>query len=117
MSYNSADMEYINKKLTKEEIQVLQNKYFPYTKITVDISSNHLVIGCELHADGELILIENGADTDNIWGGGINFETKNFDTTAVLNLRPRLGNDSMELLDPTRRENFFKVVKYIFEEL
>lgn len=110
-------MEYLSKQLTKEELHEFEKKYFPYTKITVDIENNHLVIGCELHADGEPILIEHGADTDNIWGGGINFVTKDFDTTAVLNLRPRLGNASMELLDTTRREKFFKVARYIFAEL
>jgi hypothetical protein len=110
-------MEYLNKKLTKAELKEFEKKYSPYTKITVDIENNHLVIGCELHADGESILLENGAESDNIWGGGINFETRDFDTTAVLNLRPRLKNASMELLDATRREKFFKIARYIFEEL
>ena len=39
------------------------------------------------------------------------------DTTAVLNLRPRMKNDGMEILDPARRETFLDIVRKYFVKL
>ena len=85
--------------------------------MTVDIEKECLVVGGELHADGERLLLDDGSKQDNIWGGGINLKDKQIDATAVLNLRPRLGNDNLEILDPQRRVKFFSVVKKIFQKL
>lgn len=103
--------------LTTEEINNLQKTLGDYLKLTVDIEKECLVAGGELHADGEKLLLENGSHQDNIWGGGINLKDKQIDATAVLNLRPRLGNDNLEILDPQRRAKFFDIVKKIFQNL
>jgi len=110
-------MELIVQPLTKKEIVDLENKYGVYFKLTVDLENEILVAGCELHADGERLLIKQGGKTENIWGGGVNLKTKKIDATAVLNLRPRLANESMEILDPLKRKKFFQVVRKIFAEL
>lgn len=110
-------MKYINQNLTSREIEELREEFGDYAKITVDIEQRQLVIGGELHADGEKILLENGAKQNDIWGGGINFVTKEIDTTAVLNLRPSLNNNSLEIIDPQRRKKFFAVAKKIFTNL
>ena len=85
-------MEYIDKKLTKSEILSLRKTYGEYVKLTVDVKNNWIIMGGELHADGEKILLKNGSKQDDIWGGGINIPDKIIDTTAVLNIRPRLDN-------------------------
>ncbi|HTK03817.1 MAG TPA: DUF5674 family protein [Alphaproteobacteria bacterium] len=110
-------MKFFDKPLTKSELEEIQKEFGSYVKITADIENKWIVVGCELHADGEQILLEKGSEQDNIWGGGINFPNKIIDTTAVLNLRPRLGNDSMEILDIQRREKFVSIVRDYFKEL
>ena len=110
-------MEFIDKILTKDEIVNLQKVYGDYVKLTIDLEKEWLVVGSALHADGEKVLLERGGKQDNIWGGGIDVESKQVDTTAVLNLRPRLGNDSLEILDTQRREKFIQVVKKYFANL
>lgn len=35
----------------------------------------------------------------------------------MLNLRPRLNNDSLEILDPDKRTAFIDIIKYLFKEL
>ena len=110
-------MEFIDKALTREEIIELQEVYGDYVKLTIDLEKEWVVAGGELHADGEKILLERGGGQDDIWGGGINFESKQVDTTAVLNLRPRLKNDSLEILDNQRREKFIQIVKKYFVDL
>jgi len=42
---------------------------------------------------------------------------KSIDSIAVLNLRPSLGNDSMEILDNMHRKKFYNVVERVFSEL
>jgi len=110
-------VEFVDKVLTKEEILELQKVYGDYVKLTVDLEKGWAVVGSVLHADGEKILLEKGGKQDNIWGGGISFESKQVDTTAVLNLRPRLKNDSLEILDNQRREEFIRIAKKYFANL
>ena len=106
-------MKYINKTLSKIDIQGIKKEFGDYVKITADLENKKIVVGCELHADGEKILLEKGGKQGNIWGGGLNLEDKIIDTAAVLNIRSRLGNDSMEILDAQNREKFVSIVKTI----
>jgi hypothetical protein len=110
-------MQLAKKKLSIEQIRQVQKKYGDYIKITADIEKKEIVIGCTLHVDGEKILLENGSRQDDIWGGGLDFISKEIDATAVLNLRASLDNNSLEILDPRRREKFIALVKDIFEYL
>jgi len=110
-------VEFIDKKLTNNEILSLRKKYGDYIKLTVDIENAWIVAGGKLHADGEKILLDKGARQDNIWGGGINLNDNQIDTTAVLNLRPGLGNDNLEILDKEIRNKFHSIVKTYFEKI
>ena len=107
-------MKFFDSPLDIEEVRKLQDKWGDYLKVTVDVKKNWVVAGGELHADGEKVLLEKGSRQDDIWGGGINLIEKQIDTTAVLNLRPRLNNESLEILDPQRREKFISVIKAYF---
>ena len=110
-------MKFVEKPFTVEEISDLKEQFGEYLKITADIESGSVVVGCNLHADGEKILLEHGCRQENIWGGGIDLKNKEIDTTAVLNYRPNLSNNSMDILDPKIREKFISVVKNIFNTL
>lgn len=107
-------MKYIDNPLNKNDINQLKDKYEQYIKLTVDLENRTLVAGSELHADGEKILMKKGGESKNIWGGGIDLNNLKIDTTAVLNLRPSLENESMEILDSKRREKFINIVKNLF---
>lgn len=110
-------MKFFNKPISKREIKELSKKHGDYIKVTVDLDSGWLVAGCQLHTDGEKILLEKGSHQDNIWGGGVSLKTKEIDASAVLNLRPRLDNFTLELIDPQKRERLIKIVRKIFKEL
>jgi hypothetical protein len=107
-------MKRVTAPLSVQRIDNIKKKYGDYIKITADIEKNEVVIGCELHADGEKILLNNGSKQDNIWGGGLDFISREVDATAVLNLRPGLDNNSLEILDQQRRTKFLNIVKNIF---
>ena len=110
-------MKFVHKPLSKKEIASLKKKYGSYLKLTIDLDQENIVAGCTLHADGESFLLRSGASSVNIWGGGVNLNTKTIDTIAVLNLRPSLNNPGMEILDSRKREKFIKIVKKIFAHL
>lgn len=110
-------MKYFDSSLSVEDIDNIHKEYGDYVKVTADLENSRIVVGCELHADGENILLEKGGLQDNIWGGGIDFIIKEVATTAMLNLRPRLNNNSMEILDEKRRNGFINLVKKYFEKL
>jgi len=110
-------MEIFDKALTKKEIDALQKSYGDYLKLTIDVEKEIITAGMKLHADGEKILLNQGSKQENIWGGGINLKTKQIDFTAVLNIRPRFDNDSLEILDPKVRQKFRRTVEKIFQNL
>ena len=110
-------MDFVNRKLSKKEISGFQNEYGDYVKLTIDVEKGWVMVGCILHADGEKILLEKGSRQNDIWGGGINLLDKLVDTTAVLNIRPNLKNDNLEILDQGIREKFIKIVKDYFNAL
>jgi hypothetical protein len=110
-------VKFFDKPLISQELMDLVAECGNYTKLTVDIEKGWIVTSVKLHADGEKLLLEKGSLQDNIWGGGLNFQNKQIDATAVLNLRTRLDNDSLEILDPQRREKFINLVKNYFQKL
>jgi len=110
-------MKFIDKLLSKKDIKDIKKEFGNYVKITADLENKWIVVGPELHADAEETFFEKGSKQDDIWGGGIDLVDKIIDTTAVLNIRPRMSNDSMELLDPVRREKYVSIVKKYFEKL
>lgn len=110
-------MEFVDRVLTSEEIKSLQQQYGDYLKLTIDLENGWTVAGSELHADAEKLLLEKGSQQDNLWGGGVDLVDKQIDTTAVLNLRPRLNNDNLEILDQEKRVKFVGIVKKYFQEL
>ena len=66
----------MDKVLSKTEIENIKKEFGNYVKITADLENKKIIVGCELHADGEKILLEKGGKQDNIWGGGLNLEDK-----------------------------------------
>lgn len=106
----------INGFVTKKDIEKASEDYGSYIKITADIVLETVVIGGEWHADGEKILLENGSKQSDIWGGGIDYKTKEIDFNSLINIRPGI-NESMEILDKDIRNKFAGLVKNRFGEL
>jgi len=106
---------FVKDKVTKEDLSAAREEYGKYVKIVIDINNNLMIIGGEWHADGEKVLLEQGADKNSIWGGGMDVDTNNIETIALINLRPGLGNNSQEILDKRVREKFISIVKERFD--
>lgn len=99
----------LDKKATKEQISQASEEFETYIKIVVDIKKKLGAIGGKFHADAEKILLENGSSQNDLWGGGIDLTTGKIDMQAIINIRPNMGNDSMEILDTNIRERFNEI--------
>ena len=105
---------FVKGKVSEVDLKIAQEDYGKYVKVVADVESDLMTIGGEWHADGEKVLLEVGAEKDSIWGGGIDLDTKNIETIALINLRPSLGNNSQEILDKDIREKFVSMLKQKF---
>ena len=101
--------------VTPEQRKLAQEDYGEYVKVVVDLTTEAMAIGGEWHADAECELLVRGSKQDDLWGGGIDLTQKKIDVVALINIRPRLGNNSQEILDEEKKRRFTDVVKKKFQ--
>ncbi|MBE9116564.1 hypothetical protein IQ249_11700 [Lusitaniella coriacea LEGE 07157] len=98
---------------TQAQIDEMLQILGAYIKLAVDIEQGILAGGGELHADCEQVLLENGSQQENIWGADWNPFTQKVTYEALINIRPRQNNRSMEILDPVIRERVEQIARQI----
>lgn len=101
----------------KEEIEKLKEHFGIYIKTVIDIDKKICSAGADRHFESEKILLEQGSHQSNLWGGGIDLETKIIDGNSFINLRPSDKNLSNEIQDANIRERFEDLTKYFFSEV
>ncbi len=82
-------------------------------KLAIDVKRGVIAGGGEWHADCEKVLIENGSQQEDIWGADwLPLENKvRFE--AMINIRPRQNNPSLEILDQALRERVAGIVRQL----
>jgi hypothetical protein len=99
---------------TKGEIEKLSERYEFYIKTVIDVQRMTCSAGCDLHADSEKLLLDDTSKQKDLWGGGINLETKEIDFNSFINIRPEQNNTSIEIQDPQIRIRFEELMKHFF---
>lgn len=102
---------------TKEEIEQLKELFDTYIKTIIDIDKKICSAGMDRHFEGEKILLDQDSKQPDIWGGGIDLETKTVDFNSFINIRPNDDNNSNEILDPKIRKEYEDLTKYFFQEI
>lgn len=102
---------------TKEEITGLSERFNTYIKTVIDIERKICSAGCDMHYDSEQILLASGSSQKDVWGGGVDLTTKIIDFNSFINIRPKEGNDSNEILDPEIKKKYKELTEYFFKEL
>lgn len=70
-------MKLINSKINKNSLaEIAKERFGDMVKAVVDIELGIMVIGGELHADEEAILLEQGSKQENLWGINIYVDRK-----------------------------------------
>lgn len=101
----------ISKKATSEQIKKMAEDFDGYIKVVVDVEAEILAGGGERHVDLEQRLLKEGSRQADLWGGGLDLETKEIDYNSIINLRPNQDNPSRDILSTEIRQKFDKIVK------
>ncbi|OGG34918.1 hypothetical protein A2363_01710 [Candidatus Gottesmanbacteria bacterium RIFOXYB1_FULL_47_11] len=102
---------------TITEIQQLREQFDSYIKTVIDVENRICSAGCDRHFESEKILLDRGSKQEDIWGGGIDLETKTIDGNSFINIRPTQGNTSNEIQDSDIRKSFEEITKYFFDSI
>ncbi|MGH7167722.1 MAG: DUF5674 family protein [Nitrospiraceae bacterium] len=82
-----------------------------YVKLGVDIRRGILAGGGVLHADCEAALLEEGSRQEDVWGADWNPSAQLVTFESLINIRPRQNNPSLEILDPSIREQVAAITR------
>jgi hypothetical protein len=102
---------------TKEEIIKVRELFDVYIKTVVDVEKKLCSAGADRHFESEKVLLNDGSSQSNLWGGGIDIETKMIDCNSFINIRPKDQNTSNEIQNQKIRKQFEDLSKYFFKEL
>ena len=100
---------------TKDETDKLSELFDVYIKTVIDIERKICSAGCDRHFESEKLLLDENSLQSNLWGGGIDLETKTIDYNSFINIRPNDNNNSNEIQDTIVREKFDKLMRYFFK--
>lgn len=100
---------------TPQEIENVKENFEVYIKTVIDIEKKVCSAGADRHFESEQILIEQGSKQADVWGGGIDLETKTIDFNSFINIRPP-HNPSNEIQDLSLRKRYEELTKHFFKE-
>lgn len=102
---------------SKKELEKASEEFEFYIKTVIDIKKKICSAGADRHFDSEQILLQQGSNQEDLWGGGIDLETKLIDFNSMINIRPNQGNRSNEILDPEVRRKYEELSEWFFSEI
>ena len=105
----------IRSQVSKQQIDDMLEMLETYIKLAVDIDRGILAGGGALHADCEAALLEEGSEQEVVWGADWVPRTKQVHFQALINLRPRQDNMSMEIRDAGIRAKVEEIVRRLLE--
>ena len=100
-----------------EEIKKVRELFDVYIKTVIDVKRGICSAGCDRHFESEAILLKQGSAQSDLWGGGIDLETKIIDYNAFINIRPNNNNPSNEIIDAKVRKKFENLTRYFFKKI
>lgn len=102
---------------TKGEIEELKEVFDVYIKTVIDIEKKVCSAGASRHFESEKILLDQGSKQADLWGGGIDLETKVVDYNSFINIRPLDNNRDRYIQDPNVQKKFKQISEYFFRKL
>ncbi len=90
-----------------------------FVKAVVDIEREIMAVDADLHADEEILLLENGSKQENLWGINIYPEIAGDDFVefdSMINLRPSRGNRSRGVEDVEIQKRILEIINKLVRE-
>lgn len=102
---------------TKEEVEKLKEQFEVYIKTVIDVEKKICSAGMDRHFEGEEILLDKGSKQSDIWGGGIDLETREIDFNSFINIRPADNNTKNDIQSEKIRKIYRELTEFFFKEI
>lgn len=99
---------------TREQLAQVKERFGVYVKTVIDIQKKVCCAGMDRHFEGEKILLDSGSKQSNIWGGGIDLETREIDFNSFINIRPQDNNLKNEIQNEQIKKVFGELTTFFF---
>ncbi len=96
---------------TEQQVTEMLDSLETYIKLAVDIRRGILAGGGVMHADCEAVLLEDGSQQEDVWGADWDPASRQVTFQALINIRPRQDNPSMDILADATRKAVAEVVR------
>ena len=106
----------VRSRATERQVTEMLEALETYIKLAVDVRRGILAEGGIMHADCEAVLLEDGSQQEDVWGADWDPAAQQVTFEALINIRPRQDNPSMEILAANTREAVAQVVKKLLGE-
>lgn len=106
-----------SKPFVLEEIEQLKEQFEVYIKTVIDIERKVCSAGMDRHFEGEKELIKQGSKQSDIWGGGIDLETKEIDFNSFINIRPKDNNTKNDIQSEKIKAKYKALTEEFFQEI
>ena len=99
----------------KRLAELAEDMFGDMVKAVVDVGTGIMVVGGELHADEEALLISDGSRQRDLWG--VNLYPDRYGSTdfiefdSMINIRPSQANRSRGVEDPATRASVTAIVE------
>ncbi len=108
-------IEIIREKIRNDYINKFLGKPFEeVVKFVIDIERKIIALGGELHSDAGELLIKDGSDSRNLWGGNIYPLRKKeeilIEYNSLINIKPLKNNFSLEIQDDKIKQEIRKII-------
>ena len=100
---------------TREQISQVRERFGVYVKTVIDIRRKICCAGMDRHFEGEKILLESGSHQSDVWGGGIDLETKEIDFNSFINIRPQDNNLKNEIQSERVKKLYSEMTIFFFK--
>jgi len=102
--------------VTRQQLNEMLEALGTYIKLAVDVRRAVVSGGGVFHADCEAVLLEDGSMQEDIWGADWIPSTGEIRYEALINIRPRQNNPSMEICDASIRDRVREIVELLLSE-
>ncbi|HSD83408.1 MAG TPA: DUF5674 family protein [Anaerolineae bacterium] len=100
----------VRSQATAQQIAEMLEVLTDYIKLAVDVQRGILAGGGIMQADCESVLLEDGSAQQDVWGADWYPASQQVAYESLINIRPRQGNRSLEVVDPELRTRIADIV-------
>ena len=107
----------IRQRAKPEQMRQMLEALGIYIKLAVDVERRILAGGGELHADCELVLLDDGSQQRYVWGADWYPLSQTVGYESLINIRPSDNNRSMMIQDPVVRDDIRQLVQSLLGDV